>query len=157
MNSVPKLKINEKTLPARSRPQNPKKIKSARADGRVRGRRAEKKGSGVVSALAGVCCSGCTQRQKGCCRRRRKNCSRARLLASSLAPSFVVDVVVPLLRLLYAHTRSEICYCCLHPGSSTLPSRSTTFVYKTVEPSMSSFKLLWWYQINVTLADGRTN
>lgn len=37
-----------------------------------------------------------------------------------------------------------VCYCCLHPGSSTLPSRSTTFVYKTVEPSMSSFKLLWW-------------
>jgi len=64
-------------------------------------------------------------------------------LARSLLP-FVVVVVVPLLRLLYVHTRSEIFYCCVHPGSSTLPSRSTTFVYQTVEPSMSSFKLLWW-------------
>jgi hypothetical protein len=82
-------------------PKTQKTNKGARADGRVGGRRAEKRGSGVASALVGVCCSSCTQRQKGCCRRRLKNCSRARSLASSLAPSFVVVVVGPLLRLFY--------------------------------------------------------
>jgi hypothetical protein len=81
----------------------------------------------------------------------------ARTLARSLAPSFVVVWLC------------LFCGCCMYtpapksviaactPAAPLSPLAALPLFYQTVEPSTSSFKLWWWYQINVTLADGRTN